>query len=51
MYDDEDEMVNDPMDGDYIDDSDEISAEAWQEACWVVISAYFDEKVFLIIKS
>lgn len=26
------------------DDSNEISAELWQEACWVVISAYFDEK-------
>ncbi|XP_065578696.1 DNA-directed RNA polymerase II subunit RPB2 [Artemia franciscana] len=26
------------------DDSDEISAELWQEACWIVINAYFDEK-------
>ncbi|KRY73812.1 DNA-directed RNA polymerase II subunit RPB2 [Trichinella pseudospiralis] len=27
-----------------IDYSEEISSEMWQEACWVVISAYFDEK-------
>lgn len=26
------------------DESDEISAELWQEACWLVISSYFDEK-------
>ncbi|KAH7727814.1 dna-directed rna polymerase [Aphelenchoides avenae] len=26
------------------DEDDEISPELWQEACWVVISAYFDEK-------
>jgi hypothetical protein len=26
------------------DEDDEISTELWQEACWVVISAYFDEK-------
>ena len=25
-------------------ESDEISAELWQEACWLVISSYFDEK-------
>ncbi|CAB3402953.1 unnamed protein product [Caenorhabditis bovis] len=25
-------------------DDDEITSEQWQEACWVVISAYFDEK-------
>jgi len=26
------------------DDSEEISYEIWQEACWTVISAYFEEK-------
>ncbi|EYC20401.1 hypothetical protein Aduo_009153 [Ancylostoma duodenale] len=26
------------------EDDEEISSEQWQEACWVVISAYFDEK-------
>ena len=26
------------------DDSEDISPDLWQEACWVVISAYFDEK-------
>ena len=25
-------------------DEDEISSDQWQEACWQVISAYFDEK-------
>ena len=24
--------------------SDEISSRVWQEACWIVINAYFDEK-------
>ncbi|VBB31394.1 unnamed protein product [Acanthocheilonema viteae] len=26
------------------EEDEEISSEQWQEACWVVISAYFDEK-------
>ena len=26
------------------EDSEEISNDIWQEACWIVISAYFDEK-------
>lgn len=26
------------------DDGDEISPDLWQEACWLVISSYFDEK-------
>lgn len=26
------------------DDQEEISHELWQEACWIVINAYFDEK-------
>ena len=26
------------------DDTDEITADRWQEACWIVISSYFDEK-------
>lgn len=25
-------------------DSEEISSNLWQEACWIVINAYFDEK-------
>lgn len=27
------------------DDGDEITQDLWQEACWIVISSYFDEKV------
>lgn len=26
------------------EDGEEISSELWQEACWIVINAYFDEK-------
>ena len=26
------------------DESTEISTELWQEACWIVINSYFDEK-------
>ena len=26
------------------EDSDEITPDLWQEACWIVISSYFDEK-------
>ena len=26
------------------EESEEIPHELWQEACWIVISAYFDEK-------
>ena len=26
------------------EDSEEIQNELWQEACWIVISAYFEEK-------
>jgi len=26
------------------EDAEEISHELWQEACWIVINAYFDEK-------
>lgn len=26
------------------DESDEITMDLWQEACWIVISSYFDEK-------
>ncbi|OAF68973.1 hypothetical protein A3Q56_03288 [Intoshia linei] len=29
---------------DIIMDQDEITPDTWQEACWVVISSYFDEK-------
>lgn len=25
-------------------DDDEITPDIWQEACWIVISSYFDEK-------
>lgn len=25
-------------------DDDEITPDLWQEACWLVISSYFDEK-------
>ncbi|KAJ8316977.1 hypothetical protein KUTeg_004881 [Tegillarca granosa] len=39
MLDPDEEM---PLDGDA--DSDEITSDMWQEACWIIISAYFDEK-------
>lgn len=26
------------------EEGEEISSELWQEACWIVINAYFDEK-------
>jgi hypothetical protein len=26
------------------EESEEIQNELWQEACWIVISAYFEEK-------
>ncbi|WAR21447.1 RPB2-like protein [Mya arenaria] len=39
MYGQEDEMVYEAE-----DESDEITTDLWQEACWIVISAYFDEK-------
>nr|CAI5853946.1 unnamed protein product [Callosobruchus analis] len=35
------EYVNNQFDD---EDTEEISAELWQEACWIVINAYFDEK-------
>lgn len=28
----------------YDEDDDEITPDLWQEACWIVISSYFDEK-------
>ena len=33
-----------PQEMDYDNEDDEINPEMWQEACWVVISSYFDEK-------
>ncbi|XP_069482212.1 DNA-directed RNA polymerase II subunit RPB2 isoform X1 [Ambystoma mexicanum] len=37
MYDGEEDMQ-------YDEEEDEITADLWQEACWIVISSYFDEK-------
>lgn len=37
MYDTEDDQYEE-------EDVEEISSELWQEACWIVINAYFDEK-------
>ncbi|GMR39902.1 hypothetical protein PMAYCL1PPCAC_10097, partial [Pristionchus mayeri] len=39
MYDEDDQDF-----ADAIEEEEEISPDQWQEACWVVISAYFDEK-------
>ncbi|KAH9419431.1 DNA-directed RNA polymerase II subunit RPB2 [Dermatophagoides pteronyssinus] len=36
MYDEEDQIDD--------EETPEISSELWQEACWIVISSYFDEK-------
>ncbi|CAD6188327.1 unnamed protein product [Caenorhabditis auriculariae] len=45
MYDDEEEEEMEHMEDEAEEiDIDEITSEQWQEACWVVISAYFDEK-------
>ncbi|NWI69924.1 RPB2 polymerase, partial [Todus mexicanus] len=33
-----------PTDMQYDEDDDEITPDLWQEACWIVISSYFDEK-------
>ncbi|NXF34645.1 RPB2 polymerase, partial [Nyctibius bracteatus] len=33
-----------PADMQYDEDDDEITPDLWQEACWIVISSYFDEK-------
>lgn len=37
MYDRDDEYAEE-------EDGDEITSDLWQEACWIVISSYFDEK-------
>ena len=38
-------LVASPLTGMYDEDEGEdISPDLWQEACWIVISAYFDEK-------
>ncbi|ELK26387.1 DNA-directed RNA polymerase II subunit RPB2 [Myotis davidii] len=37
MYDADEDMQ-------YDEDKDEITSDLWQEACWIVISSYFDEK-------
>lgn len=37
MYDQDEEMYGD-------EEENEITPDLWQEACWVVISSYFDEK-------
>jgi len=26
------------------EETEDISSELWQEACWIVINSYFDEK-------
>lgn len=36
MYEDEDQLGE--------EESLEITSDVWQEACWIVISSYFDEK-------
>ena len=34
-------LQTEPLDD---EDTDEITPDLWQEACWIVISSYFDEK-------
>lgn len=36
-------MMNIDQDN-YNDEENDITPDLWQEACWVVISSYFDEK-------
>jgi hypothetical protein len=38
MYEPEEDYANEE------EESEEIQNELWQEACWIVISAYFEEK-------
>jgi hypothetical protein len=45
MYEQEDDYAEEG------EDSEEISNEIWQEACWIVISAYFDEKGEIFTRS
>ena len=42
MYEADDDFMHGGHDD--MDYSDEIPNEIWQEACWIVISAYFEEK-------
>uniref|UniRef100_A0A674P716 DNA-directed RNA polymerase II subunit RPB2 n=1 Tax=Takifugu rubripes TaxID=31033 RepID=A0A674P716_TAKRU len=37
-------MYDQDEDNQYDEDDDEITPDLWQEACWIVISSYFDEK-------
>uniref|UniRef100_A0A673JEU9 DNA-directed RNA polymerase II subunit RPB2 n=1 Tax=Sinocyclocheilus rhinocerous TaxID=307959 RepID=A0A673JEU9_9TELE len=37
-------MYDQDEDIQYDEDDDEITPDLWQEACWIVISSYFDEK-------
>ncbi len=32
------------QDDSYVDEDNEITPDLWQEACWIVISSYFDDK-------
>ncbi len=41
---DDDYMMAGGLEGGHDLDSEEIPNEIWQEACWIVISAYFEEK-------
>lgn len=49
MYEEDDYLHGGPVgmggpDGDDDQENEEIPNEIWQEACWIVISAYFEEK-------
>lgn len=44
MYEQEDDYGMGGHGGEEEEESEEIPHELWQEACWIVISAYFDEK-------
>jgi DNA-directed RNA polymerase II subunit RPB2 len=37
-------IMYEPEESVYDEENDEISPDLWQEACWIVISSYFDEK-------
>ena len=44
MYEQEDDYGMGGHGGEEEEESEDIPHEMWQEACWIVISAYFDEK-------
>ncbi|VDQ12457.1 unnamed protein product, partial [Trichobilharzia regenti] len=43
-FEEEDDPENQFYGEEQCNEDDEITPDMWQEACWIVISSYFDEK-------